>query len=183
MPSISPASPPACSRTRSPTLNGRAEISTTPAIRLPSVCWAARPNTTAKIAPDTASVARLEPGDPERDEHRGRQERQPDQEADGARRRGIHPPEQPGRERPPDVAREPPAEDEQRDGGEHPDGQIEPEDLTAVLVREQHAGDQRHHDRELEPRTRGAVCRMDGQRAGARGGLHDRRAAAEDAHP
>src|SRR5215216_5030117 len=55
-PSISPARPPDCSRTRSPTLNGRAEISTTPAIRLPSVCCDARPKITATIAPETASV-------------------------------------------------------------------------------------------------------------------------------
>jgi hypothetical protein len=37
-------------------LNGRAEMSTTPAIRFPSVCCAARPNTTATSAPETASV-------------------------------------------------------------------------------------------------------------------------------
>ena len=46
----------------------RAEISTVPAIRLPSVCWAARPKITAVTAPPTASVSRLEPGDAEGDE-------------------------------------------------------------------------------------------------------------------
>ncbi len=56
MPSIWPASPPPWSRTRSPIRNGRAAISTTPAIRLPSVCCAARPKTTAVIAPPTASA-------------------------------------------------------------------------------------------------------------------------------
>jgi hypothetical protein len=42
-------------------LNGRAEISTSPAIRLPSVCCAARPSTTAVIAPPTASVSGCSP--------------------------------------------------------------------------------------------------------------------------
>ena len=37
MPSTSPASPPACSRTRSPTMNGRAEISTELPARLAAV--------------------------------------------------------------------------------------------------------------------------------------------------
>ena len=68
-PSSWPATPPACSRTRSPTRNGRAEISTSPAIRLPSVCCAARPKTTAVNAPPTASVSRLQAGDAQRDEH------------------------------------------------------------------------------------------------------------------
>ena len=60
-PSSTPASPPACRRTRSPTRNGWAEISTSPAITLPSVCCAARPNTTAKTALLTAIVRLLTP--------------------------------------------------------------------------------------------------------------------------
>ena len=52
-----------------------------PAIRLPSVCWAARPKTTAVIAPPTASVARVQPRDPQRDQRRDDEEHQPDQEA------------------------------------------------------------------------------------------------------
>ncbi len=55
-PSIWPASGPPCRRTRSPTRNGPALSSTVPAIRLPSVCCAARPRTTAVNAPPTASV-------------------------------------------------------------------------------------------------------------------------------
>ena len=50
VPSISPARSPPCRRTRSPTTNGRALSSTTPAKRLPSVCWAARPRMTAVAA-------------------------------------------------------------------------------------------------------------------------------------
>ena len=51
-----PASAPPTSRTRSPTRNGRVLSSTRPANRLPSVCCAARPSTTAVTAPPTASV-------------------------------------------------------------------------------------------------------------------------------
>ena len=47
-PSILPPMPPPCRRTRSPTRNGRALSRTIPAIRLPSVCCAARPKTTAE---------------------------------------------------------------------------------------------------------------------------------------
>ena len=47
--------PPPASRIRSPTRNGRALSSTIPAIRLPSVCCAARPTMTAVNAPPMAS--------------------------------------------------------------------------------------------------------------------------------
>ncbi len=61
MPSSDPARAPPTSRTRSPTRNGRVPSSTRPANRLPSVCWAARPSTTAVKAPPTASVLGARP--------------------------------------------------------------------------------------------------------------------------
>ena len=61
MPSIAPAVAPECRRIRSPTRNGRALRRTVPAIRLPTVCCAASPNSTAVTAPPTASVSGLRP--------------------------------------------------------------------------------------------------------------------------
>src|ERR671914_319804 len=61
VPSTVPATPPACTRMRSPPRNGRALSRTVPAMRLPTVCCAARPRITAVIAPPTASVWGLSP--------------------------------------------------------------------------------------------------------------------------
>ena len=61
IPSWMPPSAPACSRTRSPTRNGRAVSSTSPANRLPSVCWAASPSTTAVNALPAISDAVFTP--------------------------------------------------------------------------------------------------------------------------
>ena len=79
---------------------------------------------------------RLEPGDVQRDQHGRDQEREPDDEADGAGRRGIHPPEQRGRQRAPDVAREAPAEDHQRDRRDDAHGHVDPQHLLAVVVQQ-----------------------------------------------
>ena len=114
-------------------------MSTTPAIRLPSVCWAARPNTTATIAPETASVRGSSPAmlsatstAATRNPSRIRKPTVP--AVAGSMRRNSA-----GRQRAPDVAREAPAEDQQRDRGDDAHRHVEPEDLLAVLVGEQHA--------------------------------------------
>ena len=136
MPSTWPARPPPWRRTRSPIRNGRAEISTMPAIRLPSVCWAARPKTTAVTAPPTASVRGVRPGDPERGERREDEERQADEEADRARRAGVDAAEEPRLHPAPEVASERPAEHDQHDRRGDAHGRVDAEDLLAEDVRD-----------------------------------------------
>ena len=106
-----PASGPPCRRTRSPTRNGRALSRTVPAKRLPSVCWAARPRITAVNAPPSASVRGSRPATRSATIVASDDEDEPDQEADGARRRRVQAPEEQRPERAPDVARDLPAED------------------------------------------------------------------------
>ena len=117
VPSMSPARSPPCRRTRSPTTNGRALSSTTPAKRLPSVCCAARPTITAVAAAAGTRSWLRHAADAQRDEDRDDREEEPQEEADGAGGRGVHPAEERGREDPAEVAREAEADEQQRDGG------------------------------------------------------------------
>ena len=133
MPSTWPARPPACRRTRSPTRNGRAEISTMPAIRLPSVCWAARPTTTAVTAPPTASVRGVRPAIRSaisaartRNDRRIRKPTVPAVPGPCGGRARLH--------QAPEVARERPAEHDQHDRRGDAHGRVDAEDLLAEDV-------------------------------------------------
>ena len=152
--------PPAWRRTRSPTRNGRALSSTIPAMRLPSVCCAARPMITAVKAPPHGQRAGLEARDVERGEDDDADEEEPDQEPDRARCRGVHPPEQGRPERLAHVAGGGPAECHEGDDGGDPDRLVEPEDVLAVVVEDQHAGEQREQHDQLEPRALGGAPRQ-----------------------
>ena len=165
MPSIWPARPPPCSRTRSPMRNGRAAISTTPAIRLPSVCWAARPKTTAVIAPPTASVRGSSPAMRSAESARDGQERQPDQERHRPRRTRVDPPEQRGLHPAAEVARQRPAEDHEHDRGDDPHGRVDAEDSLAHDVADDRQRHERDDQQQLPPRVVGALDRVQRDRA------------------
>ena len=94
VPSSWPASGPPCRRTRSPTRNGRALSRTVPAIRLPSVCCAARPRITAVNAPPSASVRASMPATRSATISASTTVEQADQEADRAGRGRVQAPEQ-----------------------------------------------------------------------------------------
>ena len=119
VPSTVPASGPPCRRTRSPTRKGRALSRTVPAIRFPSVCCAARPKITAVNAPAQSERLRFDPRHRQRHEQRHDDRCEADQEAHRAGRGGIQATEQRRSETAPDVARDRPAEDHQRDHGQH----------------------------------------------------------------
>ena len=150
-----------------------------PAIRLPSVCCAARPTTTAVIAPPTASCAASSPAKRSATQPRHDQEREPDQEADRPGRRRVHPPEQRGAVKRPEVARERPAEHRpsrspRRSGPACP----RPKIRSRSHVGEEHQREQRHDHEQLPLRPPGALGGL--QRQGARtrrrpgGGAHAR---------
>ena len=117
MPSTEPPTAPACRRIRSPTRNGRALSSTIPAIRLPSVCWAARPKMTAVKAPPDGQRLRLDAGDREREQDRHGDGHQPNEESDRARGGGVHTAHERRRRGAADIAGQGPAEPDQGDDG------------------------------------------------------------------
>ncbi len=112
--------------------------------------------------------ARRQPGDPQRHQRRDDQEDQPDQEADGAGRRGIHAPEQRGRDEAADVAGQRAAEGEQqrppRRRGPAGRARTAP---RARCRRRSSAIEQRHDHEQLAARPAGALRGLQRQRAGA----------------
>ena len=134
MPSIWPARPPPCRRTRSPIRNGRAAIRTMPAIRLPSVCWAARPKTTAVMAPPTASVRGSRPAIRSAENPAIARNESRMRKLSGARGAGVDAAEQPRLGPAAEVARQRPAEHHEDDRGSDARGRVDAEDLLAPDV-------------------------------------------------
>ena len=126
-----------------------------PANRLPSVCCAARPTTTAVSAPPSASVCGVRPAT-RRARHRRRDDgRQPEQEADGPGRGGLQAAEEERAERAADVARELPAHRHERDGGEQPHRAVPlgAEEPSRSVVDLENSDERRQQHERLDPRA------------------------------
>ena len=107
-----------------------------------------------------------EVGPGEYEEERGDDdEHEPDQEADGARRRRVHAPEQRGRGKASEIARERPAEHDHHDRGSHTHGLVDAEQLLAAHVGVQGHPQQRHQHEQLAPGTPGVLGGLERQAA------------------
>ena len=94
MPSIEPPTAPACSRTRSPSRNGRALSSTMPANRLPERLLGREAEHDRRERAADGERLQRDAGDASAAEHRRRDGDEADQELDGAGRGRIHAAEQ-----------------------------------------------------------------------------------------
>ena len=133
---MAPAVAPEWRRIRSPTRKGRALSSTVPAMRLPIVCWAARPKSTAVSGTTDRERLRLQPGDAECDQDGERDREEANQEAERAGRAGVEALEEDRADGAADVARERPAQDHERDHAGDADRHVDAEQVHAVLVGE-----------------------------------------------
>ena len=147
-------------RTRSPTRNGRALVSTVPAKTLPSVCCAASPSTTAVKAPPTASAFASSPAIRSATTTIAtivsRRIMKPTVPAVPGSIRRKSAGAMPSPERP----RQGPAEDHQQRDGRDPHRRREAgEEGLALAEEDQHAGDQEQRGRRTAPRARCAWAR------------------------
>ena len=115
-----------------------------PAIRLPSVCCAARPNTTAGERPAKGKRLGPESRDPQSGNARDQDRQEADQEANGSRGRGIHPTKERRRSGAPDVPRQRPPEDHERQHRRSSDRGVETgaKELLPICVYEEDSSEQ-----------------------------------------
>ena len=147
--------PPPCRLTRSPTRNGPCAEQDGAREEVAERLLGRETEDDGGQGASEGDRLRRESGDAQRDEQGEDHGHQAQEEADGARRAGVQAAEQVGAERPADVPRERPAEDHQGDDGADAHGDVErrPEQLVAVPVDEEDAGEGREQDDELEAGT------------------------------
>jgi hypothetical protein len=95
---------------------------------------------------------RLQPGDPQRDEDGDCDGEEADQEIERAGGARVEPLEEGRPDRTPDVARQRPAQDHECDHADDSHRHVDPEQLHAVLVREDHRCEERQDHQNLGPR-------------------------------